>query len=69
MATAVVGGEYRHFKKHNSRYRVLYLAVDSTTYKPVVVYQGVESGNVWTRNRDEFEGNHPSGPERFVRIE
>lgn len=67
MATAVVGDRYRHFK--GGVYRVLHIAVDSGTHRDVVVYQGEDSGNVWTRDREEFEGHHGANKaERFARL-
>jgi hypothetical protein len=46
----VVGGVYKHYKRGDT-YKVLHLATDSDTEKPVVVYQAqYGEGRVFTRD-------------------
>lgn len=40
-------GTYRHFK--GGMYRALYIAHDSETCAEMVVYQGIDSDDVWVR--------------------
>lgn len=63
MAVATVGATYRHFK--GGVYHVLALARDANTGDHVVVYG--DGTNTWVRGRDEFEGVHETGVERFTR--
>ena len=50
----VVGGVYKHYKRGDT-YKVLFLATDSDTEKPVVVYQAqYGEGRVFTRELDIF---------------
>ena len=48
----VVGGIYKHFKGHT--YKVLTLAKNSETLEDEVVYQNIETGEVWVRPLLEF---------------
>ena len=41
---------YRHFLGHTVK--VIYLATDSKTLKPCVVYE--EEGKIWVRDYDDF---------------
>lgn len=48
----VVGGLYKHFKGHI--YKVLTLAKDSEDLSMKVVYQNIETDEVWVRPLTEF---------------
>lgn len=53
----IVGGIYRHYKRGDT-YKVLHLATDSDTEKPVVVYQAqYGEGRVFTRDLHVFLEN------------
>lgn len=49
----VINGIYRHFK--GNTYKVIALALDSTTLEEVVVYQSTTDLNkIWVRKKEEF---------------
>lgn len=53
MSQVVEGGCYRHFK--GNLYRVLHLAKNAATGVDVVVYQSINGGEVYVRDRAQFE--------------
>ena len=50
---------YRHFK--GNIYRVKLFALDSNTEEPVVVYESLKDGRLWTRPHAEFFGTVERG--------
>ena len=48
----MIGKKYRHFKGHI--YEVIAIAKDSETVKDMVVYQNVETKEVWVRPYEMF---------------
>ena len=48
----IVGKKYKHFKGHICK--VLNIAKDSEDLKEVVVYEHIDSGDVWVRPLSEF---------------
>ena len=47
-----IGGIYRHFKGHF--YKVIGIAKDSETLEDKIVYQNVDSGELWIRDVFDF---------------
>lgn len=63
-----VGKIYKHFKGHV--YEVINIARDSETLKKVVVYQNVNSKEVWVRDYDMFnslvdKNNYPDVKQKY----
>jgi len=71
MSTSVTAGRYRHFK--GGEYEVLFVARDTGTEEPVVVYQALYGDRgYWVRPLADFTStvrrDGYDGP-RFVRLE
>lgn len=47
-----IGKIYKHFKGHI--YKVINFATDSETLEKVVIYQNLETDEIWVRNYDMF---------------
>lgn len=47
-----INGLYKHFKGHI--YKVLLIAKDSETLKEKVVYQNIETNELWVRDYNDF---------------
>lgn len=58
---------YRHFK--GGLYRILCEAKDSETKANMIVYQSIETGQIWTRSAYQFHKNHVDGSRRFTPID
>ena len=43
----VIGKTYRHYK--GNLYKIIYLAKHSETCEEMIVYQSIETGDVWVR--------------------
>lgn len=59
---------YRHFKGHV--YKIVCVAKDCDDLKELVVYQNVETNEVWVRNLEEFLSSvdhekHPDVKQRY----
>lgn len=54
---------YKHFK--GGIYRLICQGFHSETKEPLVVYENVDTREVWVRPRDSFFGLTPDGSERF----
>lgn len=66
MSQAIEGGLYRHFRGTN--YRVLHLAKNASTGGDAVVYQDVSGGEVYVRDRAQFEEQVPLGGKMIDRF-
>lgn len=60
-------GRYRHYK--GGEYEVIGLATESDTEADVVVYRSVETGRLFTRNKDIFLGTANVDGEEKIRFE
>jgi len=47
-----IGKTYKHFKGHI--YKVINFATDSETLEKVVIYQNLETDEIWVRSYDMF---------------
>lgn len=45
---------YQHYK--GGLYRLLHEATEEATMQPVIVYQAVDGGRIWTRPKADFFG-------------
>lgn len=52
MRELVVGGIYKHFKGHI--YKVLYIGRDVDSLTEKVIYQNIETNEIWVRDKQEF---------------
>ena len=54
MRELIIGGIYRHFK--GGFYKVLNIAKDCDTLEDLVVYQNINTKEIWIRKKTEFLG-------------
>ena len=54
MRKILVGGIYHHFKGHD--YKVINIALHSETEEKMVIYENLETGQIWVRPYEMFNG-------------
>lgn len=52
MQELIIGGIYKHFKGHV--YKVLCVGKDADNLTEKVVYQNIETNDIWIRDKEEF---------------
>jgi len=54
MRKILVGSIYHHFKGHD--YKVISIAMHSETEEKMIVYENLETGQIWVRPYEMFNG-------------
>lgn len=69
---AVTPGDlFYHYKKPDTHYKVLYIAIQEATEKPCVIYQSLHDKIIWVRDLDSWQeliNSHGTHVTRFLPV-